>query len=58
MVLKNLGEVLKAAGSELGLVAKTTIFVKDLNDFDLVNRVYAEVFLLVQKDSIEREREG
>ena len=43
-VLKNLAKVLKAAGSELGKVVKTTVFLKDMNDFVEMNNVYAEFF--------------
>lgn len=43
-VLNNLREVLKAAGAEFRHVVKTTIFLKDLNDFQTVNQVYATYF--------------
>lgn len=43
-VLKNLEAVLKEAGSSLDKVIKTTIFLADMNDFALVNEVYAESF--------------
>lgn len=43
-VLKNLQAVLKAAQCEMGHVVKTTIFLKDLNDFQIVNKVYGEYF--------------
>lgn len=43
-VLKNLSEVLKAAGSSLKGVIKTTVFVEDMNDFAEMNQVYAEYF--------------
>ena len=42
--LRNVGEILKAAGASYGDVVKTTIFVKDLADFKTVNTVYAEFF--------------
>ena len=42
-VLKNLGEVLQAAGAGWADVAKTTIFLVDLADFSIVNRLYGEV---------------
>ncbi len=41
---KNLHEVLDAAGASLSDVVKTTVFVKDLADFPLVNRIYGEYF--------------
>lgn len=43
-VLENLGAVLKAAGSSFDAVVKTTIFLVDMNDFPIVNEVYAEYF--------------
>lgn len=42
--LENLKAVLEAAGSGLTHVVKTTVFVKDLNDFSAINQVYAEFF--------------
>ena len=36
--------VLNEAGSSLSQVVKTTIFLKDMNDFAAVNEVYAEAF--------------
>lgn len=43
-VLSNLRAVLTAAGSGLDKVVKTTIFLTDLNDFQIVNSIYAEAF--------------
>lgn len=43
-VLKNLSEVLRAAGSGLGRVVKTTVFLADMNDFAAMNDVYARHF--------------
>jgi 2-iminobutanoate/2-iminopropanoate deaminase len=45
-VLKNLRAVLKAAGSGLDRCVKTTVFIKDMNDFSAMNDVYgrAEYF--------------
>jgi 2-iminobutanoate/2-iminopropanoate deaminase len=45
-VLKNLRAVLKAAGSDLGRAVKTTVFLKNMNDFAAMNEVYgrAEYF--------------
>jgi 2-iminobutanoate/2-iminopropanoate deaminase len=42
-VLKNLTEVLAAGGATWADVAKTTIFLADLADFSIVNRLYWEV---------------
>jgi 2-iminobutanoate/2-iminopropanoate deaminase len=43
-VLENLSAVLVAAGSSLQAVVKTTIYLTDMDDFALVNRIYAEAF--------------
>jgi len=43
-VLENLKAVLDAAGSSLDRVLKTTVFVKDLSDFGVVNEVYGRYF--------------
>ena len=43
-VLKNLSEVLKAAGTSLDNVVKTTVFLADMNDFAEMNEVYATFF--------------
>lgn len=43
-VLSNLTNVLEAAGSSLSLVIKTTVFLKDMNDFAKMNAIYAEYF--------------
>ena len=43
-VLKNLKAVLESAGSSLAKVVKTTVFLKDLNDFNAMNEVYAKFF--------------
>ena len=42
--LANLAAVLEAAGASLDSVAKTTVFLKDMNDFAAMNAVYAEHF--------------
>ena len=44
LVLNNLKAVLSEAGSSLDKVIKTTIFLKDMNDFVKVNEVYAKYF--------------
>ena len=41
--LKNLSAVLAAGGATWADVAKTTIFLVDLADFTIVNRIYGEV---------------
>jgi len=42
--LRNLRAVLESAGTDLSAVIKTTVFLKDMADFALVNAVYAEFF--------------
>lgn len=42
--LQNLKSVVEASGSEVGKIVKTTVFLKDMNDFAAVNTVYAEFF--------------
>jgi 2-iminobutanoate/2-iminopropanoate deaminase len=39
-VFENLKAVLEAAGSSLGQVFKTTVFLKDMNDFAAMNAIY------------------
>ena len=41
-VMKNLSEVLKAAGPSLDNAVKTTCFLADINDFSSFNEVYAK----------------
>jgi 2-iminobutanoate/2-iminopropanoate deaminase len=43
-VLRNLEAVLAAGGSRLADVVKTTVFMADLGEFNLMNAVYAEYF--------------
>ena len=43
-VCKNVGEVLKAAGSSYDKVIKTVCFLNDINDFAAFNEVYAKYF--------------
>jgi 2-iminobutanoate/2-iminopropanoate deaminase len=43
-VLKNLGAVLKATGSDLKNVVKTTVFLQSMNDFAAMNAIYATYF--------------
>lgn len=42
--LKNLESILIAAGSTLDKVLKTTVFLKNINNFDIVNKIYSEYF--------------
>ena len=43
-VLKNLSAVLDAAGTSLGNVVKTTVFLADMGDFAAMNEVYGRYF--------------
>lgn len=43
-VFKNLSELLKAAGTDMSKVVKTTVFIKDMNDFAAINAIYAQYF--------------
>jgi len=43
-VLKNLGAILKAAGSGFELVVKTTVYLADMADFPAMNEVYTRYF--------------
>lgn len=43
-VLDNLKAIIEAAGGGLGDVVKTTIFLKDMNNFGVVNEVYGTYF--------------
>ena len=42
--LSNVKAVLEAAGSGMDKVIKTTVYLKDMNDFAEMNKVYAEFF--------------
>ncbi|MDF2890035.1 MAG: endoribonuclease [Clostridia bacterium] len=44
-VLENLKELLGTTGSSLDKAIKTTVFIKDMNDFPKINEVYAEYFI-------------
>lgn len=43
-IMKNLGEVLKAAGSSFEKAVKTTCFLADMNDFAVFNEIYGKYF--------------
>ena len=43
-VLRNLSEILEAAGSGLGKVVRCGLFLKSMNDFPKVNEVYGKYF--------------
>jgi 2-iminobutanoate/2-iminopropanoate deaminase len=43
-VLENVKAILEAGGANLHHVVKTTVFLKDMNDFAAMNEVYGEYF--------------
>lgn len=43
-VMKNIGAILNAAGMDYSNIVKTSIFVKDLNNFSTINTTYATYF--------------
>ena len=43
-VLANLKAVIEAAGADLNKVVKTTVFLKNLDDFVEMNRIYGDAF--------------
>jgi 2-iminobutanoate/2-iminopropanoate deaminase len=44
-VMENVKSILEAGGSNLHHVVKTTVFLKDMNDFAAMNEVYAKYFV-------------
>lgn len=44
-VLENIKAILEAAGANLHHIIKTTVFLKDLNDFAAMNEVYGRYFV-------------
>jgi 2-iminobutanoate/2-iminopropanoate deaminase len=44
LALRNLGAILEAAGSSLGRVVKTTVYLVDMGDFAPMNEVYSRAF--------------
>lgn len=43
-VMKNVKNLLEAAGTSMENVVKTTVFIKDMNDFTAINEIYATYF--------------
>lgn len=43
-VCKNIGEIIKAAGSDFSKVIKTTCFLKNMSDFATFNTIYGKFF--------------
>jgi 2-iminobutanoate/2-iminopropanoate deaminase len=46
-VMENVKGVVEASGSKLSHVVKTTVFLKDMNDFAAMNEVYGRYFAVV-----------
>jgi len=44
-VMGNIGAILKEAGTDFSHIVKTSIFLRDMNDFTAVNSVYGSYFL-------------
>lgn len=43
-VFKNISALLSAAGSDISKVVKTTVFIKNMDDFAAINAIYAQYF--------------
>ena len=43
-VFKNISEIVKEAGADMSKVVKTTVFIKNMDDFAKINEVYAKFF--------------
>ncbi|MDO5441260.1 MAG: RidA family protein [Bacillota bacterium] len=43
-VFKNITELLKAAGTDISKTVKTTVFIKNMDDFAAINAIYANYF--------------
>lgn len=43
-VFKNIAALLSAAGSDISKVVKTTVFIKNMDDFGAINAIYARYF--------------
>jgi len=43
-VIQNISEILEAAGSGLGKVVRTTVFLKNMGDFIAMNEIYGKYF--------------
>jgi 2-iminobutanoate/2-iminopropanoate deaminase len=44
-VLKNLKAILEEAGTDFSKVVKCSIFIKNMNDFAIINKIYGEYFV-------------
>ncbi len=43
-VFRNIAALLEAAGTDIGRVVKTTVFIRHMDDFAAVNAIYAQYF--------------
>lgn len=43
-VFQNIAALLSAAGSDISKVVKTTVFIKNMDDFGAINAIYAQYF--------------
>lgn len=43
-VMENVKKLLESAGTSMANVVKTTVFIKDMNDFTKINEIYAQYF--------------
>ena len=44
LVMENIKAILEAADSSLDRTVKTTVYLKDMNDFDAMGKVYSSLF--------------
>ena len=42
--MQNLGAILSAAGSSYDRIVKTTLYIRDMDQFTVINEIYAEFF--------------
>ena len=49
---ENLSNLLEAAGTSMDKVVKTTVFIKEMNDFGAINEVYAEFSIILVMPSL------
>ncbi len=55
-VLQNLSGILKAAGSGLEKVVRSTVFLKNMGDFAAMNEVYGQLFHIQRRRPDRRSR--
>jgi 2-iminobutanoate/2-iminopropanoate deaminase len=48
LVLENISNILRDAGSSLDKVVKTTVYLRNMNDFEEMNKKYSEYFSLTK----------